>query len=123
MKVDIERLKKDIEDILSVKRDIANLLDLGTDNFLADKRNSLALKYLLVEAVEAICDVCQHVLAKSKGIACNGYVDCIIKAGENNIISHSLSNKLKGLANLRNSLIHRYRIIKDDELYNSQYIT
>lgn len=40
------------------------------------------------------------------------------KAGSYGLISTGLSNKLKRLADLRNSLIHRYWIIKDDELYD-----
>ncbi len=77
----------------------------------------MSLKYLLIEAVEAITDLCQHVLAKTKGVACDGYVDCIVKAGNNAIITPELSNKLRRLADLRNSLIHRYWIINDEELF------
>lgn len=67
---------------------------------LSDKRNSLAVKYLLIEAVESIADICQHLLAKAKGVACNGYVDCLVKAGEQGIIKADLSNKLRKLADL-----------------------
>jgi len=42
--------------------------------FLSDRKNSLALKYLLIQAVEAIVDVCQHLLAKTKGVVCSGEV-------------------------------------------------
>lgn len=85
--------------------------------FFQTKGTPCLLKYLLIEAVEAITDVCQHILAKTKGVVCDGYVDCILKAGNNEIISSELSNKLRRLADLRNSLIHRYWIINDEELY------
>lgn len=55
---------------------------------------------------------------QAKGAACEGYVDCIVKAGENGLISHQLANNLRRLADLRNSLIHRYWIINDEELYD-----
>jgi uncharacterized protein YutE (UPF0331/DUF86 family) len=64
-----------------------------------------------------IADICQHLLAKAKGVACNGYVDCLVKAGEQGIIKAYLSNKLRKLADLRNSLIHLYWIINDEELF------
>ncbi len=111
-------MSKNISDILGAKAEIEKLLSLGKDAFLADKKNSLAVKYLLIEAVEAITDVCQHLLARTKGIACSGYVDCIVKAGENGIIDPVLSHKLRKLADLRNSLIHRYWIIDDSELFD-----
>lgn len=113
-----DRVSKGLADILSSKIQIKEILLPGVDAFLIDKKSPLALKYLLIEAVEAISDVCQHLLAKSMGVACNGYVDCILKAGTNGIIQEGLSRKLRKLADLRNSLIHRYWIIDDRELFN-----
>jgi uncharacterized protein YutE (UPF0331/DUF86 family) len=112
-----DRVAKNISDILNIKTEIKKIIFVGKENFFLDKKNSLALKYLLIETVEAITDTCQHLLAKTKGIICDGYVDCIVKAGENGIIKPVLSNKLRKLADLRNSLIHRYWTINDDELF------
>ncbi len=116
--LDNERIAKNKADIFVVKSDVASLVSLDKEKFLSDKKNSLSLKYLLIQAVEAITDTCQHILVKAKGAVCEGYVDCIVKAGENGLISHQLANKLRRLADLRNSLIHRYWIINDEELYN-----
>ena len=113
-----DRVSKGLADILSSKNQIKEILSPGVEAFLNDPKSPLALKYLLIEAVEAISDVCQHLLAKSRGVACNGYVDCILKAGTNGIIQEGLSRKLRKLADLRNSLIHRYWIIDDRELFN-----
>ena len=117
MVLDINRLAKNKADILDVKAQAEKVVSVNKETFLSDKRNSLSLKYLLIEAVEAITDVCQHILAKTKGVACDGYVDCIVKAGNNAIITSELSNKLRRLADLRNNLIHRYWIINDEELF------
>ena len=113
-----DRILKNTTDILSTKTEIERILSVGKEDFLSDKKNSLALKYLLIEAVEAITDICQHILAKTKGVMCSGYVDCIVKAGENGIIQIVSANKLRRLADLRNSLIHRCWIINDEELFN-----
>jgi len=112
-----DRLAKNLADILDIKIQIANVISPGKEPFLTDKKNPLAVKYLLIEAVEAITDVCQHLLAKTKGVACSGYIDCIVKAGEHGIIAPPLTNKLRRLADLRNSLIHRYWIINDEQLF------
>ncbi len=115
--LDRDRIAKDKTDLLNVKAQIEDITAADKELFLSDKRNSLSLKYLLIEAVEAISDVCQHILAKTKGLACEGYIDCIVKAGDNGVITPDLSNKLRRLADLRNSLIHRYWIIHDEELF------
>lgn len=112
-----DRVSKGIADILDAQAEMQKILSAGKEAFLSDRKNSLAVKYLLIEAVEAIADVCQHLLAKTKGVVCSGYVDCILKAGENGIIRPELANKLRKLVDLRNSLIHRYWIINDDELF------
>lgn len=115
--MDIDRITKAKTDIISVYEQIDALVGTGIKDYLSDQKNSLALKYLLIEAVEAIADICQHLLAKTKGIACEGYVDCIMKTGKAGIITTSLSDKLRQLADLRNNLIHRYWIIDDEQLY------
>jgi uncharacterized protein YutE (UPF0331/DUF86 family) len=114
---DENRLAKNKRDLLDARSRIQSLTAPDKDTFLADPRNALSVKYLLVEAVEAMSDTCQHLLGKSKGMACEGYVDCIVKAGEQGIISGALSSKLRRLADLRNHLVHRYWIIDDSELY------
>lgn len=115
--IDLDRITKAHTDIINVSEQIDNLTREGLKNFLSDPKSPLALKYLIIEAVEAIADICQHCLAKIKGVACEGYVDCILKAGKAGIITTSLSDKLRQLADLRNNLIHRYWIIDDEQLF------
>jgi uncharacterized protein YutE (UPF0331/DUF86 family) len=113
-----DRVSKGVADILEAQAMIRNILSAGRGAFLSDRKSALAVKYLLIEAVEAIADVCQHLLAKTRGIACSGYVDCMVKAGEQGVIEAALAGKLRRLADLRNSLIHRYWIISDEELFD-----
>lgn len=85
--IDKDRITKAKTDIISISEQIDALVGTAIKDYLSDQKNSLALKYLLIEAVEAIADICQHLLAKTKGIACEGYVDCIMKTGKAGIIT------------------------------------
>ncbi len=114
--INLEKIAKAKADILNAFHKIEEILRIEKSDFLADSKCPLALKYLLIESVEAITDVCQHLLARTKGVPCDGYVDCIVKTGREGIIMASLANKLRKLADLRNSLIHRYWIIDDEQL-------
>lgn len=80
--LDVDRVLKAEMDVIRVSDQIDHLFGAGVKDYLSDPKNSLALKYLLIEAVEAIADICQHLLAKTKGIVCEGYVDCITQTGE-----------------------------------------
>lgn len=116
--IDRDRVAKAKADILHVFEQIKTLVVEKKEAFLSDPKSAPALKYLLIEAVEAITDICQHLLAKVRGIPCEGYADCIMKTGKEGIISMPLAGKLRLLANLRNSLIHRYWIINDEQMYD-----
>lgn len=115
--IDRDRIIKNKMDIINILAQIEELLKQEKDIFLSDSRNIHSLKYLLIQVVEVMADTYQHILAKTKGIVCEGYVDCMVKAGKEGIISPSLSNKLRKLASLRNSLIHRYWVIDDMKVY------
>ncbi|MFO7866662.1 MAG: DUF86 domain-containing protein [Candidatus Aminicenantes bacterium] len=115
--VDMDRILKAKMDLIRVSDQIDQLFGNGVKDYLSDPRNVLSLKYLLIEAVEAMADICQHLLAKAKGIVCEGYVDCLVKAGEAGIITKALAQKLRKLADLRNILIHRYWIVDDEKIY------
>ncbi len=114
--INLDRITKNKADILDIQQKIHEIVDKDKKLFLNDARNPLSLKYMLIQAVEAITDSCQHILAKSFGAPCVGYSDCIDKAEKKNIISAALAEKLKKLVNLRNALIHRYWIIDDEKL-------
>jgi uncharacterized protein YutE (UPF0331/DUF86 family) len=84
--LDKDRISKNKADILTIQIQIEKITEIGKETFLLDYRNPLALKYLLIEAVEAITEICQHILARIKGASCSGYIDCIVKAGENGLL-------------------------------------
>jgi len=119
MDFDAERLARNRQDLAAAKAEIDRLTRDEADAFLADTRSRLALRYVLIQAVEGIVDICQHVLSRAAGVACQGYVDCIVKAGEHGIIDEPLAGKLRKLASLRNGLVHRYWQIDDRRVYES----
>lgn len=120
VKVDKERVRKHLYDIMSNTRDIEALLrDRSDEEILNDKHLLKSLKYSLVETSEAMSLVLQHLLAKHYGIPVKGYIDTIKKASDAGIIPQELSSALKPFFDFRNSLVHRYWIIDDVKLLNN----
>ena len=114
MNTDQIRLKKYL---LEIKKNSTELKSLIEQNELAVGAISLkAAKYILIELAESISAVLQHILAREKGVAVSGYVDTIIKAKEQKLISEELFERLKPFFDFRNSLVHRYWIIDDSIL-------
>ncbi|MBI3754902.1 MAG: DUF86 domain-containing protein [Deltaproteobacteria bacterium] len=120
MKVDKERVKKYLYDILSNVRDIEGILKgHSEDEIVSDKHLLKSLKYSLVEVSEAMSLALQHILAKHYGIPVKGYIDTVKKASDAGIISKELSASLKPFFDFRNSLVHRYWVIDDVKLLNN----
>ena len=115
--LDRNRIAKDIADIATARGELERLLAVDQAAFLADSRNVFSMRYLIIQAVEALTDLCQHILARTRGIPCDGYIDCVVKAGEHGIISVVLAEWLRRLAALRNILVHRYWSIDDARVY------
>ena len=115
--LDRNRIAKDIADIAMARREIERLIAVDQATFFSDSRNVFSVRYLIIQTVEAMTDICQHMLARTRGIPCDGYIDCIVKAGEHGIISVALTERLRRLAALRNILVHRYWSIDDARVY------
>lgn len=114
---DRDRIAKDIADIAMARGELERLIAVDQATFFSDSRNAFSVRYLIIQTVEAMTDICQHMLARTRGIPCDGYIDCIVKAGEHGIISVALAERLRRLAALRNILLHRYWNIDDARVY------
>jgi uncharacterized protein YutE (UPF0331/DUF86 family) len=112
MKIDKIRTKKFL---MEIKKDIIEIENF-LDGNLKDKKTIKAIKYNLIEIVEAIANILQHILAKDKGIATGGYLETIEKSKQYKVISLSTYSGLKPFFKFRNILIHRYWITEDKVL-------
>ena len=117
MKVDLRRINQYLLEIKSRTNQLKELLEKSTnDEILSSIWIVKGIKYTIVEIAEAMANVIQHILSKEKGIPVKGYVEGVILAAEEKIISSVLAQKLKPFFDFRNAIIHRYWIISDEKL-------
>jgi uncharacterized protein YutE (UPF0331/DUF86 family) len=117
--VNIEKLKtleKDLSDTIS---EIRTIIAIEEEVFLGNSKEIYALRYLLIEAVEAMANMCNHLLARTIGQVPKGYPDCFEKLSAAQIITEELSGKLTKVASLRNILIHKYWEIDNRRVFRS----
>jgi uncharacterized protein YutE (UPF0331/DUF86 family) len=114
MKVDPIRVKDYLSEIKRNSLELQQLLD--NKELVPGSIPLKAAKYILIELAEAMSNTIQHILAKKMGVSVSGYIDTIIKAREQGIISEESFQRLKPFFDFRNSLIHRYCIIDDQKL-------
>ena len=114
MKADLTRIKRYLTEIRRYSLELNQLIE---QKELSPGSVPLkAAKYILIELAEAMSNTIQHILAKDKGIAVSGYIDAILKAQENGIVSEDLFQRLKPFFDFRNSLIRRYWAVDDARL-------
>jgi uncharacterized protein YutE (UPF0331/DUF86 family) len=117
--INIEKLKtleKDLSDTIS---EIRTMIAIEEEDFIKDSKQIYALRYLLIEAVEAMANICNHLLARTTGQVPKGYPDCFEKLSAAQIITEELSGKLTKAASLRNILIHKYWEIDNRRVFRS----
>ncbi len=117
MKLNLQRINQYLSEIKMRSEQIKELLNEKSDEeILSSLWTIKGVKYTIVEIAEAMANVIQHILSRQKGIPVKGYVEGIVVAAEEGIISKELSGKLKPFFDFRNSIIHRYWIISDKKL-------
>lgn len=117
--INIEKIKVLEKDIVDSIIEIKRIISKGKKNYLRDKNLVFSLRYLLIQVVEAMAGICNHIITRIVGEIPQGYPDCFEKLKENNIINNNLSEKLKKISKLRNILIHKYWEIDDLKVFSS----
>jgi uncharacterized protein YutE (UPF0331/DUF86 family) len=117
--INIEKIKTLEKNILNSVSEIRSLIAKEEEIFIKERRDVYSLRYLLIEAVEAMANICNHILARMTGQVPKGYPDCFEKLSEAKIITSELGEKLRKAASLRNIIIHKYWEIDDRKVFKS----
>lgn len=83
-----------------------------------DKTKEWALRYGLLETIQAVIDISCHLVSKYNLGNPASYSECIELLGKFSYIDDELTTKLTGMVGLRNLLIHEYMIIEMNKLYD-----
>ncbi len=111
-----EKLKARAADIRESIEKIQTYAALPDSDFWADERNLYAIKYLLLQAMEALGSICVHVLAKRFQVAVSNYATCFEELEKKGVLSADLSKKLRKMIRSRNILVHRYWEVDDQRV-------
>lgn len=117
--IDPIRVRDALSNIGQALRRLNDLAQLSSDEFLADYRNTESAKYLLIVAVEAAIDLCNHIVARTQGRAPEGYADCFTVLSELGAVSPELADSLRQMARFRNLLVHLYWKVDDRRVYET----
>ena len=78
------------------------------EEFLNSYRDIQAVKYSLLEIVEACIDIASHIISTKGFERAESYAEMFEILGRRGIISKALAEKLADMARFRNLLVHGY---------------
>lgn len=109
----VQRLLREAEEAVEAMRDIVSE---PVDEFLSSPRSRYALRYLVIQLLEALTDLL-IVLSRRGPRPVLGYRDVIREARESGLIGAREASTLNSLAGLRNVIVHRYWEVEDERLH------
>lgn len=116
MEIDKEKIKKRFSEINEALEGIQKLSSMNDDEFWSKKENMAALKYYLLQAIEAVGSVCVHIAAKKYNRGVSAFGECFEVLGKEGFLKESLVSRLRKMIKFRNKLMHRYWEIGDENV-------
>jgi uncharacterized protein YutE (UPF0331/DUF86 family) len=117
-KLNFNKIQDNLNLIGEFLEKLKRLLKLTKDEFLSDERNPAATESFLRRCIEAIFDVGRHILSKSFSFKSLEYKEVAKELGEKGIVSEEYSQTLIKMAGYRNRMVHFYKEILAQELYD-----
>ncbi|HCY18705.1 MAG TPA: hypothetical protein DHU69_02870 [Deltaproteobacteria bacterium] len=87
------------------------------EEFLSDRRNPPFVECYLRRGLEAVFDIGRHILAKVSGFKEIEHKTIAKELGKKGVITEELSETLYMMAGYRNRMVHFYKEIAPEELY------
>lgn len=116
MNIDKGKIQKRFSEINESVSEIQGLASLKDEEFWTDKKNLAALKYYLLQAIEAVGNICAHIAAKSYNRGVSSFGECFDILEEKGILKDDLASRLRNMVKFRNKLIHHYWNIDDKKV-------
>ena len=116
--VDPIRIRDLLGNIADAQRRLRELGQSSEADFLGDYRNTESAKYLLIVAVAAAIDLCNHIVARQGGRAPQDYADCFAILTELGITTPDLAARLQRMARFRNLIVHQYWQVDNRRVYH-----
>jgi uncharacterized protein YutE (UPF0331/DUF86 family) len=117
-RLNIPRVRENLSLIGSFLEKLGRLAKYSKREFLTDERNPAAAESFLRRSIEAMFDISRHILSKSyefKSLECK---DVALALGAKKVVSPEYADTLVKMAGYRNRMVHYYKEIKPDELYD-----
>jgi uncharacterized protein YutE (UPF0331/DUF86 family) len=116
--IDRKIIKNKFQELERYLKELENLKATPWVEFSASLSRQWTILHGLQLSIQALMDVGNHILAAIGENQIEDYVDIIDKLGEKNIIPNEFAQQIRGMAGLRNILVHEYAMVDLTKIYD-----
>jgi uncharacterized protein YutE (UPF0331/DUF86 family) len=116
--IDREVVRKKLQELNSYLKEMEKLKAISWDEFFSSLSKQWMVFHGLQLSIQIVIDVGNHILASLGETQIEDYVDIIDKLGERRIIPLEFAREIRGMAGLRNILVHEYVKIDLRKIYD-----
>jgi len=117
--VDAESVQRRLRRLDEQVQQLRMLGDLSREEFLSDNLKQAAAARLLQTSIQVVLDIGSHILAERGVVDWEEYRQIPQRLAQLEVISRSLSERLKKAAGVRNILVHMYLDVDAGMLYDT----
>lgn len=89
------------------------------DRLLGDPTLYGAARFYLIEAIEIIVDIGNHILAEEFSLTPGTYADVIRKLGQQGVVPKKFAEENENMPKFRNKVIHLYDEVRGEDVYEN----
>jgi len=111
-------IEKKLQELNRYLKELEDSKNISWDEFYSSLGTQWMICHGLQLSIQTLIDVGNHILAAIGENQIEDYVDIIDKLGERNIIPSEFSKAIRGMAGLRNILVHEYARLDLKKIYD-----
>lgn len=116
MTVDLHKVRQKLQYIRSEVRELGRFLDMDEETFLRHPYYAPAATRMLQVAIEAVLDLCAHIIAREGWGLPKSYREIVLLAAQHGLIPAELRDRYVEMTRFRNRVVHLYDDVKDAEV-------
>ncbi len=116
MQIDKNLIQAKIDIIEKNINFLAEYKESNKDKFLGSYKDVQAVKYSLLEIIEACIDIASNIISVKGFERAESYAEMFEILSKNNVIEYKLSKNLSNMARFRNILVHGYTKIDNSKV-------
>ena len=116
--IDREVIECKFQELRIYLKELEKFKDISWEEFSSSLGNQWKVFHGLQLSIQIVIDVGNHILASIGESQIEDYTDIIDKLGDRNIIPAEFARSIRGMAGLRNILIHEYVSVDLNKVYD-----